>query len=81
MFLAVPLLFLWFILINQLRVEWALNPQYGYGWAVPVLCLYLVWQRVQASRISPTLLCKAWTKDLPSVSATCVAFIQKLLGH
>jgi hypothetical protein len=31
---------------------------------------------VQASRISPTLLCKAWTKDLPSVSATCVTFIQ-----
>ena len=32
---------------------------------------------LQASRISPTLLCKAWTKDLPSVSATCVAFPTK----
>jgi exosortase len=38
---------LWFVLINQLRVEWTLNPQYSYGWAVPVLCAYLIWQRVR----------------------------------
>jgi exosortase len=36
--------YLWFVLINQLRVEWSLNPQYSYGWAVPVLCVYLAWQ-------------------------------------
>src|SRR5205809_707342 len=38
--------FLWFTLINHLRVEWSINPQYAYGWAVPVLCLYLIWRRV-----------------------------------
>jgi exosortase len=36
---------LWFVLINQLRVEWTNNPQYSYGWAVPFLCLYLAWQK------------------------------------
>ena len=40
-----PFVFLWFILINQLRVEWQVNPQYGYGWAVPILCLGLMWKR------------------------------------
>jgi hypothetical protein len=39
--------FLWFALINHLRVEWTLNPQYGYGWAVPFLCLYLIWQKIR----------------------------------
>ena len=45
-----PLAFLWFILINQLRFEWTVNPQYAYGWAVPVLCVYLGWQRVRRSK-------------------------------
>src|ERR1043166_4848346 len=31
--------FLWFVLISQLRIEWTLNPQYSYGWAVPPLSL------------------------------------------
>src|SRR5690349_21242213 len=44
-----PLLlaFLWFVLINHLRVEWAVNPQYSYGWAVPFLCLYLAWRTLR----------------------------------
>src|SRR5437868_6853093 len=45
---AVPLIcFAWFWLeaINQLRPEWSLNPQYGYGWSVPFLALYLFWKR------------------------------------
>jgi exosortase/archaeosortase family protein len=44
---ALPLAWLWFILINDLRVEWTVNPQYSYGWAVPFLCAFLIWQRVQ----------------------------------
>lgn len=32
---------LWSTLINQLRVDWEVNPQYGYGWAVPFLTLFL----------------------------------------
>jgi exosortase len=43
--------FLWFALINHLRVEWTLNPQYGYGWAVPFLCLYLIWQKIQQHKM------------------------------
>src|SRR6266705_4120105 len=38
-----PLVFLWFTLINHLRIEWSVNPQYGYGWTVPFLCAYLIW--------------------------------------
>ncbi len=43
---------LWALLINHLRVEWSLNPQYGYGWGVPFLCLYLLWQKIQKSSVS-----------------------------
>jgi exosortase/archaeosortase family protein len=42
-----PLAWLWFVLINDLRVEWEVNPQYSYGWAVPFLCAFLLWQRCQ----------------------------------
>jgi exosortase len=34
-----------FIPINQLRVEWSINAQYAYGWAVPFLALYLFGER------------------------------------
>ena len=43
---------LWALLINHLRVEWSLNPQYGYGWGVPFLCLYLIWKKIQKSSVS-----------------------------
>lgn len=46
-FWFLPLAWLWFVLINDLRVEWAVNPQYAYGWAVPFLCLFMLWQRVR----------------------------------
>jgi exosortase len=36
---------LWWKLIDHLRIEWALNPQYAYGWAVPFLTLFLIWER------------------------------------
>ena len=42
-----PLAWLWLVLINDLRVEWTVNPQYSYGWAVPFLCVFLLWQRFQ----------------------------------
>jgi exosortase len=43
--------FLWAHLVNHLRIEWTVNPQYGYGWAVPLLCAYLIWQRISKSEI------------------------------
>ena len=46
-----PLVWLWYSLIDCLRIEWTLNPQYGYGWAVPFLCAYLVWQKTQKAVI------------------------------
>jgi exosortase len=36
---------LWWVLFNELRVEWAVNPQYSYGFVVPLLCLGLLFYR------------------------------------
>jgi exosortase len=36
---------LWFEVINHLKAEWSLNPQYAYGWTVPFVALYLIWRR------------------------------------
>ena len=44
--LLAALAWLWWRLVDQLRLEWSLNPQYAYGWAVPFLCAYLFWQRL-----------------------------------
>jgi exosortase len=44
-FALVALAWLWWKLIDHLRTEWSVNAQYGYGWGVPLLCLYLVWRR------------------------------------
>jgi len=40
-----PLAYLWFRLINNLRLEWTTNPQYGYGLLVPFLCIGLLIRR------------------------------------
>ena len=48
---ALPLVYLWWLLINQLRVPWSTNPQYAYGAAVPFLCAYLLWRRI--AQVSP----------------------------
>ena len=42
---ALVLGFLWLILIQQLHVEWTVNAQYTYGWAVPLLCAFLFFWR------------------------------------
>ena len=36
----------WASLIYQLGAQWSAFEQYNYGWAVPFLCLYLVWRRL-----------------------------------
>lgn len=56
---------LWFELINHLRGEWRLNPQYNYGLIVPVLVIYLLWKRWQV-RPAPTR---------PTVSALSILLI------
>jgi exosortase len=45
-----PLAWLWFRFIDHLRVEWTVNPQYAHGWAVPFLCLYLLWRKVESRK-------------------------------
>jgi exosortase len=42
---ALALACLWLRLINHLRIEWTVNEQYAYGWAVPFLCVYLLGRR------------------------------------
>lgn len=46
---------LWFILLNELRVEWTANPQYSYGWVVPLLSLGLLLRRWSARPRALTL--------------------------
>lgn len=37
----------WGLIFNQLRLEWTVNVTYAYGWAVPLLALYLFRERWQ----------------------------------
>ena len=39
------LLVLWSEVVKHLSADWSLNPQYSYGWAVPFLSIFLLWQR------------------------------------
>jgi len=43
----------WLVVVYQLGAQWSVYPQYGYGWAVPILCLGLFgkrWQEVRDRR-------------------------------
>jgi exosortase len=50
MLILLPFAWLWYRLIDELRLEWASNPQYGYGWVVPFLCVGLIWKRWDSLR-------------------------------
>ena len=69
---TVPVLWLWFVLVNHLRIEWTLNPQYGYGWAVPFLSVFLLWKRLQQP--PPPVRRMAWQRWLFSDRFLLVAF-------
>ena len=43
--MSISLGLLWFEIVRHLGNEWSFNPQYGYGWSVPFLSLYLIWKR------------------------------------
>ena len=78
--------FLWFILINQLRLEWAINPQYSYGWAVPFLCAYLGWRRIadngqpKTGCPSPCLLVRPTTSVFCHLPSSIIFFCFALLA-
>ncbi|MGH7870277.1 MAG: exosortase/archaeosortase family protein, partial [Candidatus Dormibacteraceae bacterium] len=64
-----PLAYLWLRLLNALRPEWSTNPQYSYGWVVPVLCIGLVIRRWHDARSS-----ESEPDSLPVVSWSLVIF-------
>jgi exosortase len=56
LWLFLPLGYLWFHLIDNLRMEWSTNPQYSYGLVVPLLVAGLLlrrWQRIAGSGSGP----------------------------
>jgi exosortase len=58
-----PLGYLWFRLIDNLRLEWSTNPQYSYGLVVPLLVIGLLlrrWQAVAYSRSSNSVAGNPW---------------------
>src|SRR5258708_6657961 len=42
----------WLLVFNQQRLEWSVNPTYGYGWAVPLLAGYLFYERWRSRPVS-----------------------------
>lgn len=42
------LLGVWAEIASRLRFEWSINPQYGYGWAVPFAALFLLARRYES---------------------------------
>jgi exosortase len=36
---------LWVLLFLRVRTDWEVNPQYSYGWLVPLLAAWLLWRR------------------------------------
>jgi exosortase len=47
--LVLALVALWLPILYLLSPQWSIYDQYSYGWAVPVLCLFLAWQRWRSS--------------------------------
>jgi len=42
------MLWFWLFTLRHLSLEWSVNSLYNYGWAVPVLSLYLIWERLSS---------------------------------
>ena len=38
----------WLVLLYHLGAQWSVYEQYHYGWAVPFLCLYLIWRKARS---------------------------------
>src|ERR1043165_7129388 len=52
--LAAAFILPWLEVIKHVSSEWSLNPQYSYGWAVPFLSIFLLWQRWTTRPVSQT---------------------------
>ena len=49
-FYLLPLVGYWLVLIYYLGAQWSVYEQYQYGWAVPFLCLYLIWRKAESRK-------------------------------
>ena len=71
--LALGLGYLWLRLLNLLRMEWSTNPQYGYGWVVPLLSIGLLVRRWRAGRMTSAVIPN--DEATPNRTAAVLAFV------
>jgi exosortase len=68
----------WLIALNQLRVEWTINPQYSYGWAVPCLALYLFWDKWKTRPPLERPVAPAWVLAAMATLAFCILLVRMI---
>lgn len=69
-----PLGYLWFHLLDNLRLEWSTNPQYSYGLVVPLLVAGLLLRRWQQPRGNPPTAFAPQSLLLPGLLGALLAF-------
>jgi exosortase len=72
----IPLAGYWLVLIYQLGAQWSAYEQYNYGWAVPFLCFYLIWDRLKGRNVE-TLKVEMLKRGLWSRSDFSVSAFQR----
>lgn len=70
----------WLLLFNQQRLEWTVNATYAYGWAVPFLAGYLLWERWGTRPARGKQLLPAWIPLLIGAAAL-LTFLPLRLIH
>src|SRR4051812_19585565 len=73
--LIVFFLLLWSGVIMHLRSEWSYNPQYNYGWMVPLFAAFFLWRRWPTR---PTPAAPGW-RGLALLVIAVSAFVMLLL--
>lgn len=70
-FALAVLILIWAEVVSRLRFEWSINPQYGYGWAVPFAAAYLFWRRWESAPPAK----RGAGRSLIIVSASIIALV------
>jgi exosortase len=63
---------LWLLAVRQLRFEWTINPQYTYGWTVPLLAAYLFAERWKRRPPAQPLRSRLWVILAVLALAVCL---------
>ncbi len=72
----------WAVVIHQLGAQWSIFAQYHYGWAVPFLCIYLIWRRIEQSEPTDTSSGPCPSRGIVLLLALCaVAYAPTRLLH